>query len=293
MAASIFRPHGLITTPALEVQYINAHIDNYIKGMHDPKEYQTVELLENIFNKVILQEREDIFVNSQQPPGIKSNKSCDIVIKYVESGTFFTKILCFVECKRSKKTTEYDLRKVEQQALDYCKEYLESDGDLPFVFACTACGAHLRLWKYSQGDDNFQGFWGGFSLASWENYKDVGIDADAVEIRQALEHMLVTGPELREGQDFSAYASVQEGKGKQTADSQAQIPVPGVGQAAQLVVATSYESNGNTAVAFALNGEQKRTWLSDWSRGQSQNGRPLCYHKGFNVYYEYDEFKRG
>jgi hypothetical protein len=214
-ATTQFVPHGLIKTRWLEVQYQRAHITNYSKGMHDPKEYETVELLENILNKVIFRDVDDAFVNFQQPPGMHSNKACDIVIKYIQSGTFETKILCFVECKRAKKTTPYDLRLVEQQALDYCKEYLEGDPGVPFIFACTGCGAHLRLWKYSRGEKSFHGFWAAYTPAAWEHYKDVGIDADANDIHLGFKKMLVLGPELREGQEVSTYGSLHhEDKGK-------------------------------------------------------------------------------
>ncbi|KAK2804699.1 hypothetical protein FQN50_006539 [Emmonsiellopsis sp. PD_5] len=272
---------------ALEVLYQNAHFANYVEGMHDPKEYQTVELLENIFNKVIFKDKDDVFVNSQQPPGMHSNKACDIVIKYIESGSFKTKILCFVECKRSKKTKPYDLREVEKQARQYSEEYLVSEPGLDFVYVCTACGAHLRLWKYQRGGKALQGFWGSYSPAAWEEYKDVGIAADAENILLSFDRMLAMGPQLREGQDMDGYGSVHDRKGKQP-------PHQGIGgshhQASATpreVNATVYESHGQQAVAFNLDGEQEITWLSDWSTAQTSDGRPLLFlksHNGLKLY---------
>ena len=51
--SSDFKAHGLITTPVLERLYQKAYIREYKKGIKDPREYQTVELLENIYNKVL------------------------------------------------------------------------------------------------------------------------------------------------------------------------------------------------------------------------------------------------
>ncbi|KAK2778754.1 hypothetical protein FQN53_001651 [Emmonsiellopsis sp. PD_33] len=271
---------------ALEVLYQNAHFTSYVKGMHDPKEYQTVELLENIFNKVIFRDNDDVFVNSQQPPGMHSNKACDIVIKYTAAGSFKTKILCFVECKRSKKTNPYDLREVENQARQYCEEYLASDPGLPFVYVCTACGTHLRLWKYERGSESLQGFWGSFSPAAWGEYKDVGIEADAKTILLGFDQMLALGPELREGQDMHGYGSLHA----------KQPPHQGLGGShhkasatPREVNATVYESQGQQAVAFSLDGQQLTTWLSDWSKAQTPDGRPLWFLKSFNYGLEFTE----
>ena len=154
----IFSSYGLITTPVLEYQYWRAHIENFVKGLHDVKEYETVKLLENIFNKVIFRERDDVFVNSQQPPGLHSRKACDIIIKYVASGSFMPKILCFIECKRTKKTSDYFLKKIEKQALVYYKEYLRAYSNLEFIYVYTAYGAHLRLWKYSKDNEDMVSF---------------------------------------------------------------------------------------------------------------------------------------
>lgn len=285
MAQAAFKPHGLILTLALEVLYQKAHIANYVKGMNDPKEYQTVELLENIFNKVILRDKDDVFVNSQQPPGMHSNKACDIVIKYIASGTFETKILCFVECKRSKKTNPYDLREVENQALEYCEEYLAGDPGLPFVYVCTACGAHLRLWKYERGGQALQGFWGSYSPAAWGEYKDVGMDADAKMIQLGFSQMLALGPELRQGQDMSGYGSLHESKDKQPQYKNLGGSHHQAGATPREVNAAVYESHGEQAVAFNLDGQQVTTWLSDWSKAQTADGRRLWLLKSHNVYF--------
>lgn len=205
--APLTQPHGFINTTALENQYRRAHIANYVPGMHDPKEYETVELLEDIFNKVVWRNHDDIHINSQQPPGIQSGKACDIVVKYNdEHGE--KRILCFVECKRTKNVTPYRLNEVEDQAFSYCKDYLASEPNLDFVYACTACGAHIRLWKFERGTDAFGIFWGSPNKGSWVDYKDVGVDEDAREIQKCLSFMTSMSPELQEGQSYSQIGSM-------------------------------------------------------------------------------------
>ena len=178
------------------------------------KEHATTELIENVLNKVIFRNNDDVFINSQLPPWDESRKACDIVIKYAIEGSYDLNILCFVECKRTKKTTPYSLGLVEKQALQYCAEYLHQISGVPFVYACTACGAHLRLWKYSPGTGSLQGFWNGNTPADWASYKDIGVDADARIIQQAFDHMLSMPPNLAAGQDYESYGSEHSGKGK-------------------------------------------------------------------------------
>jgi hypothetical protein len=116
-----------------------------------------VELLQNIFNKVVFRNMDDVFVNSQQPPGISSRIACDIVINHLASGSLLPKILCFVEVKLAKNTGDYSLNTMETEALDYCEEYLKANPDIKFVHSCTAYGARLKLWKYSKGDEKMIG----------------------------------------------------------------------------------------------------------------------------------------
>ena len=254
--------------------------------MHDPKESATVELLENIFNKVLFRTRDDVFVNSQQPPSLESRKLCDIVIKYPVQGTSTPQILCFVECKRAKTTQPYSLRLVEQQAIDYCQVYLQSRKHLNFVYAVTACGAHVRLWKYSQGDEWLQGFWAGDEQASWPNYKDVGVDEDAKLITKGFDHMLATPPELMEGQSYSTYGTLEpvKGKGKQTDprdqldSSQSSNPKPlcEVQVSRQLV-------QDQEAWSFHLNGQTYNTWSSEWRKATIKES-PAWFHPEHYAY---------
>jgi hypothetical protein len=285
MAASEskFHAHGLITSPALEIQYLVAHIANYKKAKHDPREYETVELLENIFNKVVFN-RDDIFVNSQQPPGMHSKKACDIVIKYIEKGTFLAKILCFVECKRSKKKSHYSLKVVEEQALGYCKEYLKATG-ASFVYAATALGAHIRLWKYSEGEAGLTPFWGSRTPGAWKYYKDVGVNKDGAELLQCFLQMHTFPPSLAEGQQFADYGSQfahlriddaeadddddddddDDEEDDEEEDDEDEDEDGEAGASMTEVQPTKYTtSGGRNAIAFVLRGEQISTWQDDW-----------------------------
>jgi hypothetical protein len=190
------------------------------------------------------------------------------------------------KCKRAKTTQPYSLRLVEQQAIDYCQVYLQSRKHLNFVYAVTACGAHVRLWKYSQGDEWLQGFWAGDEQASWPNYKDVGVDEDAKLITKGFDHMLATPPELMEGQSYSTYGTLEpvKGKGKQTDprdqldSSQSSNPKPlcEVQVSRQLV-------QDQEAWSFHLNGQTYNTWSSEWRKATIKES-PTWFHPEHYVY---------
>jgi len=94
---------------------------------------------------------------------------------------------------------------VEEQALGYCQEYLKNEG-VQFIYACTAAGAHLKLWKYSEGHEHLIGVWGGRSgTGLWEEYPDVGIDIDADVIWKCFNEMLAITPD---GKAVPGYTSV-------------------------------------------------------------------------------------
>lgn len=191
-------PRGLINSPALLSLYNDAHIDS-LSPECDPREYQTVHLLEAIFNKVLFQNHKTVFVNSQVPPHSQSDLKCDLAVKYVTEQSSKPKLLCFVECKRAKKTERYDLKKVERQAREYCDEFFSDRSNLSvqFIYVCTAVGAHMRLWKCSRGDleGSLDPLWGAAIGASWKDYKDVGKNADGILIQSAFIDMLKFAPE--------------------------------------------------------------------------------------------------
>jgi hypothetical protein len=66
--------------------YNRAYIANVYTGIADPKEHETVVLMEVVLYKNIF--TEDYFVvTSEQLASITSKRYCDIVIKYLESGS--------------------------------------------------------------------------------------------------------------------------------------------------------------------------------------------------------------
>jgi hypothetical protein len=124
--------------------YNRAHIANIFTGMANPKEHETVALMEVVLYQNIFNDK-NFAVTSEQPPSLSSRRRCDLVIKYLESGSFDIKVLCFGECKRTDTSQEFSLTRLEVQARDYCKLYLEAEKEMPFVYASTMAGAHIRL----------------------------------------------------------------------------------------------------------------------------------------------------
>ena len=124
MASSTgFRPHGLIRTPMQQQLYNKAHIANIYTGIADPKEHETVALMEVVLYKNIF--TEDYFaITSEQPASAMSKCRCDIVIKYLESGSENIRTLYFAECKRTNNSQAFSLKALEDQAADYYKLYL-------------------------------------------------------------------------------------------------------------------------------------------------------------------------
>jgi hypothetical protein len=147
-----FQPHGLIQTPIQQQLYFKAHIANIYAGVSNPKETETVALMEVILNKNLFTEAHFI-VNSQQPPTPTSDRRCDLVVRYLESGYANIRTLLFAECKRTSTSQAFSLKALEQQAKDYCQLHLEYETDSTFVYAATMAGAHVRLWTYRLGQD--------------------------------------------------------------------------------------------------------------------------------------------
>jgi hypothetical protein len=144
MASSTgFRPHRLIRTLMQQQLYNKAYIANIYTGIADPKEHETVALIEVVLYKNIF--TKDYFaITSEQPASAMSKRRCDIMIKYLESGSENIRTLCFAECKRTNNSQAFSLKALEDQAVDYCKLYLAQE-KVTFVYAATMAGAHIRL----------------------------------------------------------------------------------------------------------------------------------------------------
>ena len=172
-------------------------------GLANPKEYETVALMEVVLYKNIFND-DNFAVTSEQPPSLTSGRRCDLVIKYLESGSFDIKILCFAECKRADTDREFNLARLERQAKGYCKVYLDAEQDLPFVYAATMAGAHVRLWSYNR-DGSWIPFWGTGYEGDWAEYKDVGDNAVGAELEHWFNQMKSYPPSAHAGQVLGNY----------------------------------------------------------------------------------------
>jgi hypothetical protein len=135
-STTAFRPPGLIKTPIEQALYHRAHIANVYTGIADPKEYETVALMTALLYSNIFTTRENFVVSPEQPPPPTSDRRCDIVIRYLESGSENIRALCFAECKRASTSRPFSLKALEDQASEYYKLYLNYEG-MPFVYAAT------------------------------------------------------------------------------------------------------------------------------------------------------------
>ena len=108
--SSNFSSHELIHFLSLDVFYKRTHFTQYFSDLTNSKEFETMKLLKNIFNKMLFNNMNDVIINSQQSSDLSSKKRCDLVIKYFEQNIYISKIFCFVECKRTSSTQSYKLK---------------------------------------------------------------------------------------------------------------------------------------------------------------------------------------
>jgi hypothetical protein len=201
-----FQPHGLIRTPIQQQLYFRAHIANVYAGIANPKEPETVALMEVILYRNIFTEPYFI-VNSQQPPTPTSDRRCDLVIRYLESGYEDIRTLLFAECKRTSTSQAFSLKALEKQALDYCQLHLKHEKDVSFVYAATMAGAHVRLWRAELDLDRLKPLWGPSNEGNWGQYKDVGSDVGGRELEYHFEQIKHAPQKLYAGQDFNTYGT--------------------------------------------------------------------------------------
>jgi hypothetical protein len=155
--------------------YFKAYIANIYTGISDPKETETVALIEVILYRNIFTEPHFI-VNSQQLPTPTSDCRCDLVVRYLESRYKDVRTLLFAECKQTSTSQAFSLKALEEQAKDYCQLYLKYTNST-FVYTATIAGAHVRLWTYRLGQDPWVPLWGSNHPGDWGQYKDVGSDS--------------------------------------------------------------------------------------------------------------------
>ena len=190
-----FEPHGFITTPFLEADYQSTR--TY------PPAVKTMALLENIFNKVLFKDRDDVTVNSSQSSSYNYDKEkCHFVIKYFDAKDDLSEILCFTD-----KVRDIDEMSVlgdfEAHVMQYCRKNLYEAHGPDFVYVCTAFGSRLRVWKQFRGDHEFGGLWGGYGpTVDRSSYLDVGNDDSSRQIKQALGR--ITGQSGESGNENTA-----------------------------------------------------------------------------------------
>jgi hypothetical protein len=208
-STTAFRPHGLIKSPIEQALYHRAHIANVYTGIADPKEYETVALMTAVLYSNIFTTRENFVVSPEQPPTPTSDRRCDIVIRYLESGSENIRALCFAECKRASTSRPFSLKALEDQASEYCKLYLNYEG-MPFVYAATMAGAHVRLWGCWPDRAEMEPFWGSYAAGDWRQYKDVGDDVAAREIEAGFARMKRFPPTPHAGQTSETYGTLYQ-----------------------------------------------------------------------------------
>jgi hypothetical protein len=184
------------------ISFHEAHIANFTTGIADLKESQTVALMEVLLYKNIFTE-DHFIVNSEQPPSSRSGHRCDLVVRYLDSTSNHIKALCFAECKRSSTSRYSALKSLEIHARDYCRMYIAQQRGVTFVYAAAMAGAHVMLYKVTNED--MIPFWGSGREGDWNNYLDVGVDADALESERGFAQMKQFPPTPHVTQTSSTY----------------------------------------------------------------------------------------
>jgi hypothetical protein len=192
-----FQPHALIIYPALQALYDDAK-------KPDAHECATVNLIEGIFNKVILNSNHVYHIFSQNPLKPKDMKRADDVIMYLQAIGGMA-ILCVIECKRTNKVTDTSINELHNQLLRYCQMAVEHS-QTEFVYAMSAVGTRFMLWKHYTNSGDLSNFWStdsGTGMSMFESYKDVGNAIEAEEFRQGIDWMMRFPPSIAYGQSTS------------------------------------------------------------------------------------------
>ncbi|RFU34565.1 hypothetical protein B7463_g1761, partial [Scytalidium lignicola] len=180
--ASPWVPHGLIQHIGLETPYQNAkHSIDEHGNLKDAEYYTTIALFEDLFHHIIFSSSE-YKSNSLVLPSTKSdpNMACDIVTSYIDDDNYHWHFFCFSEVRGSKSATAgTSIRALEEQVLEYCKEYLqEQPPEVNLVYANTLVGASIRSWSYRRGEGNLSGFSDSAEYGNFGCYKDIGEESN-------------------------------------------------------------------------------------------------------------------
>ncbi|MCJ1226390.1 hypothetical protein MMC12_003040 [Toensbergia leucococca] len=208
MSSSTFRPHGLIKSLVQERLYHEAHITNITSGTANPKEEKTKALKQAMLSANYFPESEYFVVSSEQSPTPTSQRSCDLVIRYIDIGGVEIRTLCFGECKRASTSQPFSLRALEKQGQEYSRLYLDYEKDVQFIYVATMAGAHIRLWTCHRHNPELVPFWGDpQEKGEWRRYKDIGDDTEREELERWFGYMKAFPPTRRTGQDSHSFGT--------------------------------------------------------------------------------------
>ncbi|KAJ8068458.1 hypothetical protein OCU04_004013 [Sclerotinia nivalis] len=138
-------------------------------------------------------------------------------VHYLETG------LMMIESKRHPEDKE-DMTKgrmaaLEEQVEGYCRQWLEEYKEIPFLYALTCVSTLMRVWvmqKPSRSRDmknaKLVGLWEP-DKRTWDEYKDTGLDCDAVILRTAF-RLIKDNPT---GSDYALTTSSDTGTGDERA----------------------------------------------------------------------------
>ncbi|KAL6714752.1 hypothetical protein ACLMJK_008177 [Lecanora helva] len=264
-----FEPHGLIASPYLEL--------NYRSTSTYPREVHTLNLMENLFNKVLFRDRDDVTVNSVSVDSLKTSAyehtytNCHCVVKYLDSEHHMeAEMLCFTDDIQETREN-LAVQDFENRVIRHCRDYLEKVclGRREFVYVCTAFGNRLRIWKYFKNDYEFFGMWGGYGLTEdVSSYLDVGDDENSTQIKQALNQ--ITNESSSPGDE--QVTSIYPGRLKK-------MQIETIPRKVDAYVAQN--ENGETCRFFYCQGKEIGTKPSDWVEADSKlfSKKRLIYKK--------------
>ncbi|KAI9727613.1 MAG: hypothetical protein M1834_008053 [Cirrosporium novae-zelandiae] len=153
-----FQPHGLITTISLEASYRLAE---------DPQsdESATTALMENILNKVFLNDEPNIY-------------------------------LAIIDCKKS--ALPQGIRLLENQLLGYIAEFFGENPSAPYLWAGAAFGGRVRLWSANKDGPNYinvSPMWPG-NPEDIAHYYDVGDNTQGQSLYDCFKTIVANKPSL-------------------------------------------------------------------------------------------------
>ncbi|ESZ90921.1 hypothetical protein SBOR_8693 [Sclerotinia borealis F-4128] len=208
--------HGLIGH-RLERNYLEAAATYDIKGNRS-KESATVGFVEQF---IAAQFPEKRFVTKSQKgvvPKHGPEHQVDDFLAYTNVH-FLETGLMMIEAKRhpedKEDMTKGRMKALEKQVGEYCREWLEENKEIPFLYALTCVSTLMRVWimkKPTRSRDmknaKLVGLWSP-DLKTWDEYKDAGLDCDADVLKTAF-RQIKNNPT---GSDYARTSTSETGTG--------------------------------------------------------------------------------